>query len=172
MITIISATNRPGNSTKIFADKFFQLIKQRGVEAQMFSLEEIPDDFGLKNIYDYNHPGLSRLVEKYIIPANKLLVVVPEYNAGIPGVLKVFIDAVKPEFFAGKTAALVGISSGRSGNIRGIDQLTNIFHYINMQVLPYKLPISRIEELLNEKRELVDEFTIKGMKQLLDQFLE
>lgn len=172
MITIISATNRPGNSTKIFAEKFLQLMTERGVEAQLFSLEEIPDDFGLKNIYDYHHAGLYNLVQKYILPANKLVVLVPEYNGGIPGVFKVFIDAVKPDLFAGKTAALVGVSSGRSGNIRGIDQLTSIFHYINMHVLPYKLPISSIEALLNEKKELVDEFTIRAMNHLADKLLE
>ncbi|MDQ3191584.1 MAG: NAD(P)H-dependent oxidoreductase [Bacteroidota bacterium] len=172
MITIISATNRPGNSTKIFAEKFFQLLMEKGVEAQLFSLEQIPDDFNLKNIYDYHHPGIYQLVEKYIIPAQKIIVLAPEYNGGIPGVLKVFIDAVQPSIFAGKTAALVGISSGRSGNIRGIDQLTSIFHYINMNVLPFKLPISRIEELLNEKREMVDEFTIKAMNLLIEKLIE
>ena len=172
MVTIISGTNRPGNSTKIFADKYFELIKERGVEVQLFSLEELPDDFGLKNIYDYHHAGFYNLVKKYIIPADKLLVLIPEYNSSIPGVFKVFIDAVKPELFAGKIAALVGISSGRSGNIRGIDQLTSIFHYLNMEVLPYKLPISRIEELLNEKRELLDEPTLRTIRYQIDKLLK
>lgn len=72
---------------------------------------------------------------------------------------------------SGKKVALVGVSSGRSGNIRGIDHLTNIFHYLNLEVLPYKLPISRTNELVNENREIIDEGTIKAFNHQIDKLL-
>jgi chromate reductase, NAD(P)H dehydrogenase (quinone) len=171
MITIISATNRPGNITRIFADKYFQLLKIKGQEVKFFSMEDLPDSFGLKNIYDYHHPELYKLVEEFIIPAEKLVIFIPEYNAGIPGVFKVFIDSVKPSIFSGKKAALVGISSGRSGNIRGIDHLTTILHYINVDVLPHKLPVSKIEEILQGKSELTEESTINAMNYQIDKLI-
>jgi chromate reductase, NAD(P)H dehydrogenase (quinone) len=164
MVTIISATNRPGNRTQIFAEKYFELVKEQGEEAKLFTLEMLPDSFTLKNIYDYHHPDLYKIIEEYIIPADKLIVLIPEYNAGIPGVFKVFIDAVRPDIMAGKKAALAGVSSGRSGNLRGIDQLTSIFHYIHMDVLPFKVPLSRIDEILDDNRQIKDQLTIETMK--------
>jgi chromate reductase, NAD(P)H dehydrogenase (quinone) len=170
MITLITATNRPGNNTRIFAEKYLELLKGRGEQALHFSMEDLPDSFGLKNIYDYHHPELYKIIEKFIIPASKLVVFIPEYNAGIPGVFKVFLDAVKPEIFSGKKAALVGISSGRSGNIRGIDNLTSIFNYINVDVLPFKLPISNVHVLLKEGQ-IQDENTINSMNYQIDKLL-
>jgi chromate reductase, NAD(P)H dehydrogenase (quinone) len=171
MVTVITATNRPNNTTQLFAEKYIELLEARGVDARHLSMEALPASFGLSNIYDYHHPEFFKLLEQFIIPADTLVVLIPEYNAGIPGVFKVFLDAVKPSLLSGKRAALVGISSGRSGNIRGIDNLTNIFHYLNLDVLPYKLPISRVNELLDEKKRIMDESTIKAMNHQIDKLL-
>ena len=172
MITVISATNRPDNHTVRFAQKYLELLKKRGVESQLFNLEELPDSFGLKSIYSYHHPELQLLIDKYLIPADKLVVVVPEYNGGIPGVFKVFIDAVKPELFQSKKVALVGISSGRSGNLRGLDQLTNIFNYLNSEVFSYKVPVSNVLTLFSDNGTINDEVTIKALDFQIEKFLK
>lgn len=172
MITVISATNRPHNNTIRFAKKYLELLKYRRVESQLFSLDEIPDSFTLKDIYSYYHPGLQLLINKHILSADKLVVVVPEYNGGIPGVLKVFIDAVKPELFQDKKVALVGISSGRSGNLRGLDQLTNIFNYLNSEVLSYKVPVSNALSLFNDSGAIIDEGTINAFELQIEKFLK
>jgi NAD(P)H-dependent FMN reductase len=48
----------------------------------------------------------------------------------VPGSLKLFIDACSvreyKQNFKGKKAALVGIASGRAGNLRGMDHLTGV----------------------------------------------
>jgi chromate reductase, NAD(P)H dehydrogenase (quinone) len=172
MITVISATNRVNNKTKIFAEKYFQLLQSKGVEANFFSLEDLPEDFTFKNIYDYHHPSLYAIIEKCIIPAEKLIFVVPEYNASFPGILKVFIDAIHPDIMKGKVAALAGVATGRSGNLRGIDQLTSIFHYIHMDVLPLKVPISRIFEILDKEGNIIDKLTLETMELQVDKLLK
>jgi chromate reductase, NAD(P)H dehydrogenase (quinone) len=173
MITVITATNRKNNLTSVFALKYVELLKLRNVEAKYLSMENLPDSFNFKTMYEYHHPDLLKLLEEVIIPAEKLVILIPEYNAGIPGVFKTFIDSIKPALLAGKQVALVGISSGRSGNIRGIDNLTNICHYLNMEVLPFKLPISKIHELMDEKRETItDEATIKSLELQIEKLLK
>lgn len=172
MITVISATNRPNNNTIRFAKKYLELLKYRKVESQLFSLGEISGSFTLNDIYSYHHPGLQLLINKYLLPVDKLVVVVPEYNGGIPGVLKVFIDAVKPELFQNKKVALVGISSGRSGNLRGLDQLTNIFNYLNSEVLSYKVPVSNALSLFNDSGAIIDESTINAFELQIEKFLK
>jgi len=172
MITIISATNRPNNLTMIFAKKYFQLLKNREIEVQLFSLEEMSANFNLKNIYDYHHPEIIKLITKYISPADKIVFVVPEYNSGIPGVFKVFIDAVKPVFWENKKIAMVGVSSGKSGNLRGIDTMTNMFHYLKSEVLPFKVPISQIHTIIDKDRNIIDEGTIKTIELQIEKFLK
>jgi chromate reductase, NAD(P)H dehydrogenase (quinone) len=173
MITVITATNRKNNLSSVFAKKYAELLKIRVKDVKYLSMEDLPETFNFKTMYDYHHPDLMKLLEEFIIPAEKLVVFIPEYNAGIPGVFKTFIDSIKPALLAGKWVALVGISSGRSGNIRGIDNLTNICHYLNMEVLPFKLPISRIHELMDEKREVItDQGTIKSMELQIEKLLK
>ena len=52
--------------------------------------------------------------------------------------------------FRGKKAALVGVASGRAGNLRGLDHLTDILHHLQVEVLSFKVPISKLDEVLDE----------------------
>ena len=45
---------------------------------------------------------------------------------------------------------LVGVATGRSGNLRGLDHMTNMCHYMKMNVYPLKLPLSSIHIELTE----------------------
>jgi NAD(P)H-dependent FMN reductase len=98
--------------------------------------------------------------------------VVPEYNGSFPGVLKVFIDACKfPDSFFGKKAALVGLSSGKYGNIRGIDHLTGICHYINLHVLPMRLHIPAIDKEFDDQNDLFKADTVKFTDEQIARFI-
>jgi chromate reductase len=61
-------------------------------------------------------------LKKAIREADALLIATPEYNHGIPGVLKNAIDWASrppsPIVLAGKPAALIGASPGRTGTAR------------------------------------------------------
>lgn len=150
MVTVISGTNRPGSRTRIFAESYAELLRMKGVESVVFGLEEMSEGFSLSEMYTYKQPLVLNLVEKFISPASALVIMAPEYNGGVPGVLKLFIDSVSPSLFKNVHIALVGTSSGRSGNLRGLDNLTNMLHYLQSDVLPYKVPVSMIEKMVGE----------------------
>ena len=88
---------------------------------------------------------------------------------GVP-VLMARTVTKRPEGVTAGCAALVGTSDGRSGNLRGLDTLTNNFHYLNVHVLPLKVPISLINNLITNK-ELTDEGTIKTLERQADLFI-
>jgi NAD(P)H-dependent FMN reductase len=163
MITIISGTNRKESKSLLLAQKYHNILKNKGIESQIFSMEEFPCDLSVHDIYNYDHPKIKNLVEKYIKPAEKLVFIVPEYNGGVPGILKLFIDAVDPKIFYQKKAGLVGVASGRSGNLRGLDHLAAMLNYLQTEVMAFKLPISRIDTLI-QNEEIVDEDTIKSLE--------
>ncbi|BDS12483.1 NADPH-dependent FMN reductase [Aureispira anguillae] len=178
MITVFSGTNRKNSRTHIIAQYIYQTLKeQSNEEVRFFSMEELPTDLFHADMYSEagQSKALSSIQDEYLIPANKFYFVVPEYNGGIPGALKLFIDACSvrqyaASFHGGKKAALVGVSSGRSGALRGLEYMTGFLNYLTISVLPNKLPISSIETLL-EKDQLVDKETQKVVQAQITEFL-
>ncbi|MBK8705893.1 MAG: hypothetical protein IPN33_21635 [Saprospiraceae bacterium] len=66
---------------------------------------------------------------------------------------------------------MVGIATGRAGNLRGIDQLTGVLNHVGTIVLPNKLPISRIYSIMNKQGEIVDIPTLKVMQKQVEELL-
>ena len=171
MITIFSATNRPNNITQHISRYYYDLLKELKTDVQYFSLEDLPRGFIFENgIMGAMNDEFKNIVEQYVSNATKFVVVVPEYNGSFSGVFKAFVDSVYPENFHNKKAALVGVASGRAGNLRGLDHLTNILNYLQMDVLPLKIPISGVNKLLDENNSLNDEYTINTLKKQAELF--
>ena len=95
--------------------------------------------------------------------------VVPEYNGSFSGVLKAFIDTWEPKRVIGKKSALVGLAAGRAGNLRGMDHMTNILHYLQFDVLHFKIPISKIYDYISDGK-LTDLETVDLIKKQMSLF--
>ena len=50
---------------------------------------------------------------------------------------------------------LVGISDGRAGNLRGIEHMTAILHYLKVHVHYNKLILSKINEEISKQSEII-----------------
>jgi len=86
--------------------------------------------------------------------------------------LKIFIDACSfPGSFYEKKAALVGVSSGKYGNIRGIDHFTGVCHYVHLNIMPLKLHIANIKSEFNEYSDLFKEDTLKFTDEQIEKFI-
>ncbi len=170
MVAIISGSNRNGNLTSIFANACYEVLKDMKVESMIYYLSDLPNQLVLDSLYSFEDSVVNEAGLKLIEPSDRLLFVVPEYNGSIPGILKLFIDSIKPSAFKDKKAALIGVATGRAGNLRGLDHLTDILHHLQVNVMPKKLPISKMNELL-ENGKLVDEDTFDEIKSLLTRFL-
>jgi chromate reductase, NAD(P)H dehydrogenase (quinone) len=157
MITIFSATNRPDSYTEAIARLYAELLHARGQQAQVFSLRDLPEGLDDPMIYEQRGQALSGLINSLIENVDKFVFVVPEYNGSFPGILKLFIDAVPPRVWRDKKAAIVGVSSGKAGNLRGQEHLTGILHYLRMHVHYLKPKLSGIEGLMDDQRKLIDE---------------
>ena len=154
MITVIAGTNRPESRTALIADVYSKILTKKGVEHKLLRLKDLPKSFFHENMY--KEDGLSHemiaLQEEFILKSNKFFMIIPEYNGGIPGVFKTFIDAMcarkYKENFSGKKISLTGVAAGRAGNLRGLEALTGILNYLGAIILPNKLPLSSIENSL------------------------
>jgi NAD(P)H-dependent FMN reductase len=171
MITIVSGTNRKNSHTLMVAKFYQKEFLKRGIEVNLFSLEDLPPTIIVSDLYGARSEAFKP-IQEMISKTDKFLFVIPEYNGSFPGVLKVFIDACSfPESFYGKKAALTGVSSGKYGNIRGIDHFTGVCNYCHMHVLPLKLHIPLIRQELDENQLIVKEDTLKFISEQIDKFL-
>jgi chromate reductase len=92
-----------------------------GLEIQMFSrLGDIPPYNA--DVDDKGNPEPVQALKTAIREANAMLIATPEYNYGVPGVLKNAIDwASRPagqSVLNRKPAAIMGCSQGLGGTIR------------------------------------------------------
>lgn len=174
MITIVSGTNRLGNKSIQLSHWYLQSLQNKGQEVKLFNLEDLPDDFLLASRYAaYDRsPAFMSIQEEYFFPADKFIFIMPEYNGSIPGILKLVLDSCDIErAFYHKKACLTGLSSGRAGNLRGMDHLTNILNYLKIQVYHNKLPVSRIHMEMNQDGQLMHDKTQQVIQEQLEGFL-
>lgn len=162
MITVISGTNRIGNVSVKVANSVVELLTRMGEEVQLLDLQKLPRDFVFHNdVFGNADPGMSAISDQFVKNADKFVFVVPEYNGSIPGITKAFIDAIWPEQFQNKKAALIGLASGRAGNVRGLDHLTNILNYLHVAVLPHKINITHVDAHMSEEGHLKEQKTLQ-----------
>lgn len=165
MYTIISGTNRPDSNTLKIARQYRELLLQKGIDSHLLSLEGL-------NVLERN-PSYITIEEDILIPTPKFIFISPEYNGSIPGVLKCMFDISDiRKVWWGKKALLTGVSIGRAGNLRGMEHLTGILHYMRVTVYHNKLPISVVNTLLSETGEVADKSTLSSIDKQLDEFIE
>ena len=171
MVTIISSTNRPGSSTFKVAKYYQKRLAEKGLDAGVLSLEQLPAGLIASDLYGKRSEEF-KAIQEIMTQTQKFLFVIPEYNGSFPGVLKVFIDACDfPASFYDKKAALTGISSGKYGNIRGIDHFTGVCHYMHLNVMPLKLHIAAIKQELDENNRLFKPDTVQFTDEQMDKFI-
>lgn len=164
MITIIAGTNRKGSNTKKVALLYQKLLTEKNVESKLLALEDV-------NIFVKNE-DFSIIENDFLNAAAKFIFVIPEYNGSYPGILKLLIDNSEvAKVWPNKKALLVGVASGRAGNLRGMEHFTGSLMHIKVNVHHNRLPISSIHTLLNEAGEITDAGTLKTINVQLDEFI-
>ncbi len=144
------------------------------LEIETYDLSSIP----LYNA-DVEAAGFPESVQRFkgrIAAAEALLIVTPEYNASVPGVLKNAIDwATRPSKespFFGKPAAVMG-AGGLLGTVRAQRHLRDILQARNIAVMPRpELWVTRASEKFDAGGRLTDEATRQAVGALLVAFVD
>jgi chromate reductase len=121
---------------------------------------------GLKAIPPYDaddeergHEAVTALREA-IGAVDAVLVVTPEYNASIPGVLKNALDWVSrphtTNTLRGKPAAVVGASTGMFGAVWAQAETRKILQTIGARVIDRELPVAEADERFDADGRLED----------------
>lgn len=164
MYTIISATNREGSNTLKVSKEYQRFFKEHGIETTIFSLE---DYTSLKR-----DEAFLKLEKEILTPTTKFIFIMPEYNGSFPGIFKLMMDNSDLSVcWNYKKVMLVGVAAGRSGNLRGIDIMTNMCHYMKMNVFHSKLPLSSILKEMPEGV-FINEGTVKEINTQIEGYIK
>jgi NAD(P)H-dependent FMN reductase len=165
MITIISGSNRDDNNTKRVALEYQRILSEKNIPAQIFSLDEI-------NSTLRNESFIKSELE-LLIPTERFIIIMPEYNGSYPGILKLMMDNtdIKKVWWY-KKVLLTGVSTGRAGNLRGMEHLSGVLLHMRMQVHYNRLPISIVDKLMDEAGHFIDIPTLSAINIQLDEFLK
>src|SRR5687768_18586350 len=140
-----------------------------GASIETLELDGIP---GFNQDEEQNPPAKVTELKKRIREADAILIVTPEYNYSIPGVLKNAIDwASRPygdNAWDGKPCALMSAAMSMGGGIRAQYHLRQSFVFLNMEaVVQPEVAINNVGERFDEQSNLKDETSKKLIGQLL-----
>lgn len=151
-----------------------QKLAPEGVAIEIFELDGIP---GFNQDDEKSPPAKVADLKAKIRAADAVLLVTPEYNYSIPGVLKNAIDwASRPygdSAWEGKPVAVMGASVGAFGTARAQYHLRQCFVFLNMD--PVNRPevmIGNAQQRFDAQGNLIDEASRKLIGQLLGALTE
>lgn len=172
MIALIVGTNRPNSNTRKIATHVEEFYQELKVPLRVLDLAQLPPEVFSPASYA-EKPTAFRPFADTILQSAGLHVVTPEYNGGMPGVLKYFIDMLKfPESFDRRPVCFTGLAAGVWGALRPVEQLQAIFGYRNAHIYPERVFLPQIHNLLDDSGRLKDAELLKRLHKQVVGFVE
>jgi NAD(P)H-dependent FMN reductase len=123
-------------------------------------------------------PAAVEALKDRIAAADGLLLSTPEYNNGIPGVMKNAVDWLSrppadiPKVFHGKPVAVIGATPGGFGTILAQSAWLPVLRTLRTQPwLEGRLMVSRAGEVFGKDGSLQDEKTTQALHDFVEDFL-
>ncbi len=142
-------------------------------ELEIASIREIPlYDADVES--DSGIPAVVKTLQDRIVASDGLLIATPEYNHGIPGVLKNAIDwLTRPDaetrrVFRDRPVAVMGATPGRGGTI--LAQAAWLPVLRTLETRPYfgeRMMLSRAGDAIDKEGRLVDEKARERLKRFM-----
>jgi chromate reductase, NAD(P)H dehydrogenase (quinone) len=142
-----------------------------GVAIDTFDLIDVPVYNG--DVEAAGEPEGVAAMKAAMQAADAVLFVTPEYNHGVPGVMKNALDwASRPPRNAalyGKPVGIIGASPGQTGSARGQSQLRQTFEFTNSYCMPQpEVLVFRAHEKFDASGELTDSKTAEFLGKYLE----
>lgn len=157
-IHILSSTDRPGSNARKVSEYVEGVLSQHAdIEVKIFSLEDYPMSDIVGGKYGKDIESVSEFNSEFL-DADGLLFVIPEYNGGFPGVLKVFYDYLSfPEALRRQPVSLIGEAAGAFGAMRPVEQFAQLLSYRRAHIFPDRMYIQRVNDSFDQESGLKNE---------------
>ncbi|MGI8481710.1 MAG: NADPH-dependent FMN reductase [Chthoniobacterales bacterium] len=165
-IPVILGTTRQGRQSEHVA-KFVldQTQKREGVQSELVDIRELPlklDDAGEQS----KDPAFSQTMQL----ADAIILVVPEYNHGYPGLLKHALDTNLKEYIH-KAAGICGVSAGPFGGARVIEHLLPVLRELGLVTIHADVNFSKVQDVFAQDGALRDEGFVRRVDKFLNELI-
>jgi NAD(P)H-dependent FMN reductase len=109
--------------------------------------------------------------KKIMEKSQALVLVIPEYNHGYPGELKLLLDSLWNDYNH-KPVMIVGVSGGTLGAARVIDHIKPVLIELKLHPIKEALHISKAAEAITNEGTFADEKTPEYLHKNLDELVE
>ncbi len=156
--------------------KLTQFIKDRYNDHFDLKVVPIRDLAHYDQDIEHEAPPSVQNFKAQLSDADAFLVVTPEFNHSIPGVLKNALDWLSrgDREMAGKPAFIAGATMGVLGTVRAQMHLRQILNSpgMNSKVLPgNEILVGTIQDKVDETGKITDHKTIEFIDQVVDKFI-
>ncbi len=165
----IAGSHRSGSYNQALL-RAAQEVAPVGMEFEEFDIRELPFYDG--DVEAAGDPASVVALKDAIRAADAVLIATPEYNRGVPGVLKNAIDwASRPPLaspLTNKPIAVMGASTGRGGTARAQEHLRTALEYSRADVLEQpEVLVPEAYMAFDEEGRLVDDSIREDLAELL-----
>jgi len=153
-IPVILGTVRKGRASENVAKFVFEQVKQReGLETELIDIRELnfPANDAGEQIKDQRFSATCAR-------ADGLVLVVPEYNHGYPGMLKHALDSNLKEYIH-KAVGICGVSAGGFGATRMIENLLPVLRELGLVTIFWDGNFSGAHGLFDDAGNMKDRAT-------------
>ena len=164
-VPVILGTPRHGRMSEHAAKAVWsEVAKRPGVDTDLVDIAklEIPVDDAGEEAKD---PHFAELVNR----ADALILVVPEYNHGYPGLLKHVLDTNLKEYIH-KAVGVVGVSAGVFGGARAIQNLIPVLRELGLVTIYWDVNFTSVRRRFDDSGNLVDD-SFLALDKFLDELL-
>ncbi|MDQ3819140.1 MAG: NAD(P)H-dependent oxidoreductase [Acidobacteriota bacterium] len=165
-IPVILGTTRQGRASENVAKFVFgELGKRGGVETELIDIRDIP-----LTTADAGEAIKDAKFSAAVSRADGLVIVVPEYNHGYPGMLKHVLDTNLKEYVH-KAAGLCGVSAGGFGGTRVIENLLPVLRELGLVTIFWDGNFSAAHKLFDAEGKLLDQAYVGRVDKFLKELI-
>src|SRR5438876_1803399 len=165
-IPVILGTARQGRKSEHVARFVFEQTKKRAdVETELIDVRELPmrlDDAGEQ----MKDPAFSATIER----CDGIILIVPEYNHGYPGLLKHALDMNLKEYIH-KAVGICGVSAGPVGGARVIEGLLPVMRELGLGTIFEDGNFGKVGTRFDERGRLLDQSYVRRVDKVLNELI-
>jgi NAD(P)H-dependent FMN reductase len=165
-IPVILGTPRQGRLSEHVARVVFeQLCKRAELATTLIDVRKLD-----LSSMDAGEAIKDAAFSEAMLRADGLVIVVPEYNHGYPGILKHVLDSNLKEYIH-KPVGLCGVSAGGFGGTRVVESLLPVMRELGMATIFWDVNVSSAGKAFDENGQLVDQALPRRIDKMLGELV-